>query len=89
MSGALPQPRPADCRFELGMADLKQRLGPIQGDPLECEHPIDADGDTQQLTTTGLVSYSQRTETVTFTDGSHYWALTEGTLTSWTVVDDQ
>ncbi|MBV9134532.1 MAG: hypothetical protein JO318_17640, partial [Chloroflexi bacterium] len=47
--------------FEFGFADLKYALGYIMGDPLECEHPNSANGDTLQQTTTGLAIYRQAT----------------------------
>ena len=61
--------------FRLGMADLKTRVGDAMGNPVECEHPIDAEGDTVQLTTTGRANYQQRTQTLAFTDGTHEWTL--------------
>lgn len=79
-------PRPLGCdparaTFELGLADLKLRLGPVMGDPLECERAVDAAGDTAQLTTTGIAAYLQRSQTLTFSDGSHSWTLSGGNLT--------
>ena len=73
--------------FELGMAALKQQLGDTMGAPLECEHPASADGDTVQQTTTGLATYRRATNTVTFTDGWHHWALTARGLATWEGAD--
>jgi hypothetical protein len=69
--------------FVLGMADLKHRIGPLMGDPLECESPVDADGDTRQRTTTGLAEYAERTHTVTFSDGPRHWAMSGDSLVDW------
>ncbi|MBV8718103.1 MAG: hypothetical protein JOZ65_23800 [Chloroflexi bacterium] len=70
--------------FEFGFADLKYALGYIMGDPLECEHPNSANGDTLQQTTTGLAIYRQATNTPEFTDGWNHWALMDQGLTAWT-----
>ena len=69
--------------FELGVAELKRRLGDTMGAPLECEHPVSANGDTVQQTTTGLVIYRAATNTVIFTDGWRHWALTPRGMLSW------
>src|SRR5438477_1183439 len=66
--------------FVLGMADLKVALGAIMGEPRECEHPSDADGNTTQGTTTGVAAYLRRTQTLKFTDGARYWVLTAAGL---------
>jgi hypothetical protein len=73
--------------FVLGMADLKNRVGPPMGDPVECERAVDAEGDTKQLTTTGVAEYAERTRTVTFTDGLRHWALSGGSLVDWIDTD--
>jgi hypothetical protein len=69
--------------FELGVARLKQQLGDTMGTPVECEHPVSANGDTIQQTTTGLVIYRAATNTVIFTDGWRHWALTSRGMVSW------
>jgi hypothetical protein len=69
--------------FQFGIADLKYALGYIMGDPVECEHPNSANGDTLQQTTTGLAVYVQATNTPEFTDGWNHWALTDQGLTAW------
>jgi hypothetical protein len=71
---------PTSPTFALGMASLKGRLQDSMGDPTECEHPVDATGNTIQATTTGVAAYLAASQTVTFTDGTHRWALTAGTL---------
>jgi lysophospholipase L1-like esterase len=69
--------------FSFGFAELKRQLGPVMGDPLECERFEVATGDTQQSTTTGLSFYRARTNTPTFTDGYRHWALTSAGLVTW------
>jgi hypothetical protein len=87
---AAPAVAPAFCgatqvpRFQFGFATLKSNLGPIMGDPVECEHPNAANGDTLQRTTTGLAFYRKSTNTPTFTDGYNHWAMTPYGLVSWT-----
>jgi hypothetical protein len=78
-----PTCSPEYPKFVLGMADLKRRLGPLMGDPVECERSVDAEGNTNQLTTTGLAEYAERTHTVTFTAGHRHWALSGGLLLDW------
>jgi hypothetical protein len=73
--------------FALGVADLKQQLGDTMGAPLECEHPVSANGDTIQQTTTGLVIYRAATNTVMFTDGWRHWALTARGVVRWEGTD--
>src|SRR4051812_19334684 len=41
---------PEHATFALGMADLKGVLGPVMGEPRDCEQPADANGNTVQLT---------------------------------------
>src|SRR5262249_5548380 len=77
---AAPAADPGACdpvapSFVLGIAELKNQVGEMMGDPIECERAIDADGNTEQHTTTGLASYSAQTETVSFTDGWRHWDL--------------
>jgi hypothetical protein len=77
---AAPTCSPDYPTFVLGMADLKSRVGPLMGEPVECERAVDAEGDTKQLTTTGVAEYAERTRTVTFTDGLRHWALSAGSF---------
>ena len=70
-------------RFVLGFATLKEQLGPLMGEPVECEHPNNANGDTLQTTTTGLAYYRKATNTPTFTDGFRHWASTVVGLVYW------
>lgn len=70
-------------QFAHGFADLQARLGPIMGEPIECEHADSASGDVLQHTTTGLAFWRQSTNTPTFTDGYRHWALTSRGLVAW------
>ena len=69
--------------FVYGFADLKARLGATMGDPIECEHTDGSNGDVLQQTTTGLAFWRKSTNTPTFTDGYHHWALVSGSLVAW------
>jgi len=75
--------------FRYGFAALKQRLGSVMGDPLECEHAIHVGGDTRQTTTTGYAYYRRGVNVPSFTDGWEHWALTDDGLVHWSgnVVD--
>jgi hypothetical protein len=70
-------------QFSGGFANLKASLGDTMGDPLECEHQDGSSGDTLQQTTTGLAFWRKSTNTPTFTDGYHKWALTARGLVAW------
>jgi len=76
-------PPGATPRFANGFATLKANLGPIMGDPVECEHNDGATGDVIQQTSTGLSFWRQSTNTPTFTDGYRHWALTGSGLLAW------
>jgi hypothetical protein len=69
--------------FSNALGVLKAQLGDTMGAPLECEHASTTLGDTVQQTTTGLAAYTKVTNTVTFTDGWHHWALRNDDLLSW------
>jgi hypothetical protein len=71
-------------RFVHGLAALKAAVGTDMGEPLECERVIDAEGDTEQRTTTGLSYYRTATNTVAFTNGWDHWALTGNGALHWT-----
>ena len=76
--------RPGDPpAFTFGFAALKAQLGPIMGDPVECAHPNDANGDVLQKTTTGLSFWRKSTNTPTFTDGYRHWGLTPTGIVVW------
>jgi hypothetical protein len=69
--------------FANGMATLRAQIGDAMGTPVECEHPSAGVGDTVQKTSTGLAAYSSITNTETFTDGWHHWALSPNGLVAW------
>src|SRR3954452_15542413 len=73
----------ASPRYNQGFAALKASLGDPMGDPIECEHTDGASGDVLQHTTTGLAFWRKSTNTPTFTDGYHKWALTSRGLVAW------
>jgi hypothetical protein len=78
----LPGQKPA---FAFGFAALKERLGPIMGDPTSCEYgDPKGSGDTLQNTSAGLSFYRKSTNTPTFTTGYEHWAQTDGGLVYWT-----
>jgi len=66
------------------LGSLKLRLGARMGDAADCERPVDDDGNTQQLTTTGLAYYRHRPNVAVFTNGWDHWALVETQLVHWT-----
>ncbi len=69
--------------FSKGMAALRAQIGDAMGTPVECEHPAAVVGDTVQQTSTGLAAYDDITDTDTFTDGWHHWALGPNGLVAW------
>lgn len=77
----LPNQSPA---FAFGFADLAGDLGPVMGQPVECEHGALSEGDTLQQTTTGLAVYQWCTNTSTFTRGPDHWTLLPGGMVHWT-----
>jgi hypothetical protein len=86
---ASPSPAGAACTparplFASGMLTLKSALGAAMGEPQECEHPVDDQGDTQQKTSTGLAYYRQQLNVACFTTGWDHWALTTRGLVTWT-----
>jgi len=75
--------------FVNGLQTLHQQIGNVMGLPVECEHPATVVGDTVQQTTTGLAAYNSLTNTDTFTDGWHHWALTPNGLVAWEGTDSR
>ncbi|MDQ6673166.1 MAG: hypothetical protein M3069_20910 [Chloroflexota bacterium] len=71
------------AQFVLGIGALYQRLGDTMGQPLECEHPSAANGDTLQQTTMGLAYYRAAINAPSFTDGLVHYALVGGRLERW------
>jgi len=74
-------------RFLGSLANLKTHIGDVMGDAKDCEHAIDADGNTQQLTTTGLAYYRRRLNIAIFTNGWDHWALSDDKLLRWSGSD--
>jgi hypothetical protein len=70
-------------RFLGTLANLKSRLGAAMGDATECEHSVDADGNTQQQTSTGLAYYRHRLDMPAFTNGYDHWALSKNQVLHW------
>jgi hypothetical protein len=73
---------PTQPRFVGGLARLRAIVGPVMGDPLECEHVV-AGGDTHQRTTTGLAYVRTKQGMPSFTTGWDHWALRDGSLIRW------
>jgi len=71
-------------RFVHGVGTLKAALGTAMGQPLECERVVDAEGDSEQRTTTGLAYYSSASNIAGFTNGWDHWALTAEGVVHWT-----
>lgn len=71
-------------RFVHGAAALKAALGAPMGEPVDCERVVDAAGNTEQKTTTGLAYYRARNNVAAFTNGFDHWALTADGLVHWT-----
>jgi peptidoglycan/xylan/chitin deacetylase (PgdA/CDA1 family) len=75
----------ADCPAEFGlhMLVLRADIGAAMGQPLDCEHSMDAAGDTIQPTSTGTAWYTTATNVAIFTDGYQRWELNPLGLTYW------
>jgi hypothetical protein len=74
--------------FRHGFAELRQALdSSIMGDAIECEHALDAAGNTDQATTTGTAHYDRTTNIPSFTIEHQHWALTAFGLVLWTGED--
>ena len=84
ISSVNPSCSPALPSFVGGLATLKATLGSMMGDPLECEHAVDAGGNTQQRTTTGLAYYRKELNAACFTTGWDHWGLLGRGLVHWT-----
>jgi hypothetical protein len=62
--------------FHLGFAALQDSLGGnLIGSPIECEHVINAQGDTEQRTTTGLARYDAARNVPSFEHDGRTWSL--------------
>ena len=62
--------------------DLREHLGEVMGSPVACA-TVDAEGDTIQMTTTGIAIYHPSGMAV-FASGDEHWALTADGLQTWT-----
>jgi hypothetical protein len=71
-------------RFTYGTAELKAALGASMGEAAECERVVDAAGNTEQKTTTGLAYYRARNNISAFTNGFDHWAMTPAGVVHWT-----
>jgi hypothetical protein len=85
----VPEPVPG-CQagqwpeFHYGFEALHLDLGDdMMGDPVECEHAINATGDTQQRTTRGLAFYDHAANRPAFRLDEDNWALTVRGLEYW------
>lgn len=75
---------PAQPRFMGHVAMLRAAIGSNMGDPLECERTIDAQGNTEQQTTTGLAYRRKQLNATCFTNGWEHWALRDdGRVAYW------
>ena len=74
-------------RFSAGVSALASQLGDTIGQPVECEHAVAQNGDSIQMTTTGLVAYNSLRNTVSFTDGWRHWATTPDGVVAWEGTD--
>jgi peptidoglycan/xylan/chitin deacetylase (PgdA/CDA1 family) len=72
-----------DAEFGLHMLDLRADVGDAMGQPLDCEHALDAAGDTIQPTSTGTAWYTIANRSAIFTDGYHRWELDPAGLLYW------
>ena len=71
-------------RFVYGTAALKAVLGASMGQAAECERVVDAAGNTEQRTSTGLAYYRARNNISAFTNGWDHWAATPAGVVHWT-----
>jgi hypothetical protein len=71
------------AEFHFGFAELAAQLGPVMGNPTECEHGDDWSSNTLQATSTGVATYQWCTNTPVFTSGHDHWALMPGGMQHW------
>jgi hypothetical protein len=74
---------PRQPRFLGSVAALKAQLGATMGEPVGCERQVDTEGNTEQLTSTGLAYYRRRLNQAAFTTGWEHWALVDNRLVQW------
>jgi hypothetical protein len=75
---------PTQPEFLGSLAALKLRLGARMGQAVACEQAVDAQGNTQQQTSTGLAYYRRDLNLPVFTNGWDHWALSREQLLHWT-----
>jgi hypothetical protein len=66
-----------------GFVALASALGPLVGEPIECEHADGVMGDVLQHTSTGLFYWRKTTNTPTFSDGTLRRALKGTQVVTW------
>jgi peptidoglycan/xylan/chitin deacetylase (PgdA/CDA1 family) len=89
ISGGFTPAARADCTPAFGsdLASLQVALGDAMGQPIDCEQPFDASGETIQHTSTGTVFFTPAPSDAVFTDGYHRWELTASGLAYWSSPD--
>jgi hypothetical protein len=75
-------PSEATPTWAASFANLREHLGEVMGSPVACAS-TDAEGDTIQLTTTGI-AISHPSGMAVFASGDEHWALTADGLERWT-----
>jgi hypothetical protein len=68
----------AAISFQFGFLQLRQQLGDVMGETVECDHFDPVSGDRIQHTTTGLAFQRQRGGAMIFTNGGTHWTVAPG-----------
>jgi len=68
----------ANAAFQFGFLQLRQELGDVMGEAVECDHVDPVSGDRIQHTTTGLAFQRQRGGAMIFTNGGTHWTVAPG-----------
>jgi hypothetical protein len=74
-------PDPANPELAPALSSLSQAIGPAMGSPAQCPR-VDANGNTIQVTTTGLAIYKLDGTSI-FASGEQHWSLTAAGLQTW------
>jgi peptidoglycan/xylan/chitin deacetylase (PgdA/CDA1 family) len=69
------------------VASLQVVVGDAMGQPIDCEQPFDASGETVQHTSTGTVFFTPAPSDTVFTDGYHRWEMNADGLMYWSSPD--
>lgn len=87
--GAQGQAAAPDCSsgFSPDLQELQAAVGDAMGQPVDCETPVDASGDTFIHTSTGTAWLTSDPPEAIFTDGYHKWQLDQSGLTYWSSPD--